>query len=89
MLPTLPKLPKTLVKGEKVDICKTTSAEYDTSKINAAMYLIPQYGLAWWEADLTLAGKGSPEEQANQRLNAETDIGRVRNSGDRYDGKMT
>ena len=48
----LPMLPKTLVKGEKADVCKTTSAEYDTPKTHV-IYL-PEYGLVWREADLTL-----------------------------------
>jgi hypothetical protein len=54
MLPTLPKIP---VKGEKVGVCKTTSAEYKTPKTQI-IYLVPdilrEYGLVWREADQTL-----------------------------------
>jgi hypothetical protein len=39
--------------GEKADVCKTTSVKYDTPKTSVT-YLLPEYGLAWREADLTL-----------------------------------
>jgi hypothetical protein len=39
--------------GEKADVCKTTSVKYDTPK-TSVIYLLPDYGLAWREADLTL-----------------------------------
>jgi hypothetical protein len=51
--PTLPTLPKTLVKGENARVCKTTSAEYDASKAQV-MYLIPEYEPVWRGADLIL-----------------------------------
>jgi hypothetical protein len=54
MLPTLPKIP---VKGEKVSVCNTTSAEYKTPKTQS-ICLVPdilrEYGLVWREADQTL-----------------------------------
>jgi hypothetical protein len=51
--PTLPTLPKTLVKGENAGVCKTTSAEYDVSKARV-IYLIPEYEPVWRGADLIL-----------------------------------
>jgi len=54
MLPTLPKIP---VKGEKVGVCKMTSAEYKIPKTHI-IHLVPdilrEYGLVWREADQTL-----------------------------------
>jgi len=54
MLPTLPKIP---VKGEKVSVCNTTSAEYKTPKtqiIYLVLDILHEYRPVWWEADQTL-----------------------------------
>ena len=57
MLPTLPKI---LVKGENVGVCKTTLAEYKTTKTKI-VYLVPhilrEYGLVWREAGQTLESR--------------------------------
>jgi hypothetical protein len=61
MLPTLPKI---LVKGENVGVCKTTSAEYKTLKIQIiylVLDILCKYGLVWREADQTLEGQESEE----------------------------